>query len=73
MENKDYINVPLPAVIVNKIRERIKGTEFGSAAEYIIFVLKEVLAEKDQDQTLTAEEEKQVKETLKKLGYLKDE
>lgn len=73
MENKDYINVPLPSVIVNKIREHIKGTEFSSAAEYIIFVLKEVLADKDQSQALTAEEEKQVKETLKKLGYLKDE
>ncbi|MBI4335766.1 MAG: CopG family transcriptional regulator [Candidatus Omnitrophica bacterium] len=72
-ENKDYVNVPLPAVIVDKVKTHIKGTEFNSVAEYIIFILKEVLTDKDESGQLTAEEEKQVKETLKKLGYLKDE
>jgi len=73
MENKDYANIPLPAVIVEKIKNHIKGTEFNSVAEYIVFVLKEVLEDEDANAALTEEEEKQVKATLKKLGYLKNE
>lgn len=73
MEDKQYTNIPLPNVIVNKIKERIKNTEFNSVSEYIVFILREVLADKDDKGSLTDEEEKQVKATLKKLGYLRDE
>lgn len=73
MVNKDYINVPLPKIIVDKINGHIKNTEFKSVSEYIVFILREVLEEKDDKSMLTEEEEEQVKLTLKKLGYLKDE
>jgi len=73
IEDSDIIKVPLPRAIVDKIKERIKNTEFNTVSEYIVFVLKEVLEDKGQRPALTEEEEEQVKLTLKKLGYLKDE
>ena len=73
MEDKEYVNIPIPTVIVEKIKERIKNTEFNTVSEYIVFILREVLEDKDDKTMLTEEEEAQVKLTLKKLGYLKDE
>lgn len=73
MESEDYVNIPMPNVIVDKIKEQIKNTEFNSVAEYIIFVLREVLEDEAANAALTKEEENQVKATLRKLGYLKDE
>ncbi|MFA5356546.1 MAG: CopG family transcriptional regulator [Candidatus Omnitrophota bacterium] len=72
MEN-DIINVALPKLIIEKINNHIRNTEFNSAADYITFVLKEVLGEDNKENELTLEEEEQVKLTLKKLGYLKSE
>lgn len=75
MDNQfsEYAQIPIPSIVVEKIKERIRGTEFNSVSEYIVFILKEVLEDKDEKPMLTEEEEEQVKETLKKLGYLKDE
>ena len=72
MEEKDCTNIPIPNVMVNKVREHIKNTEFKSVSEYITFVLQEVLQDSNDANAsgLTPEEEEKVKETLKRLGYL---
>jgi len=60
----------LPNDLYEKIEETIKGTEFKSVKEYVIFVLEEVLKEEEEAEPLSPEEEAQVKERLKGLGYL---
>jgi len=60
----------LPNDLYEKIEETIKGTEFKSVEEYVIFVLEEVLKEEEESEPLSPEEEAQVKERLKGLGYL---
>lgn len=72
MEDKECTNVAIPNSLVEKIKGHIVNTEFKSVAEYITFVLKEVLEDKNTASAsgLTPEEENQVKENLKKLGYL---
>jgi Arc/MetJ-type ribon-helix-helix transcriptional regulator len=70
---EDVINVALPKLLVDKINSHIKNTEFHSASDYITFILKEVIGEENDKEKLTPEEEAQVKLTLKKLGYLKNE
>ncbi|MFH1888565.1 MAG: CopG family transcriptional regulator [Candidatus Omnitrophota bacterium] len=72
-QSNEYVQIPIPGIIVEKIKKRIKDTEFSTVSEYVMFILKEVLGEEDKKDMLTEEEEKEVKETLKKLGYLKDE
>ncbi len=72
MSEKDYAQISLPKSIIDKIEGHIKDTEFKSVPEYVLFVLQEVLGNTENTDVLTEEEEKQVKETLKKLGYLRD-
>ena len=69
----ELVSISLPKSVVVKIEKHIQGTEFSSVNEYILFVLNEVLDEKGEKAALTEEEEAQVKETLKRLGYIKDE
>ena len=67
--NKKTISIP--ETLYQKIEEQIKGTEFSSVEEYVIFVLEEILKEEDDSEAaLTPEEEELVKERLKGLGYL---
>ena len=71
-KESDSKAVLLPAELYGRIEERVKSTSFGSVAEYIMFVLEEVLKEEgdEEDRALNEEEEKEVKKRLRDLGYL---
>lgn len=70
-EGDNYIPVSIPASLFDKIKERVAGTEFSSVSEYITFVLRQVLAEAESDQSpFTKEEREKIKERLRALGYL---
>ena len=53
-------------------KERAETTSFGSAEEYVAFVLAEVLKDGDEGEkpAIDAEQEEEVKKRLKALGYL---
>ncbi len=70
-EDQDDITIRLPRAIIEKIEGRIKGTGFASPAAYVAYVLGEVLAgDSDGEQGFSPEEEEQIKEKLRALGYL---
>ena len=71
--SQEYVNIPIPTAIANKIKEHIKDMEFNTVSEYIVYVLREVLEGKEGAPLLSEDEERQVKATLKKLGYIQDE
>lgn len=59
--------------IINKIAQRLPGTEFKSVEEYINYVLEEVVKDSDNEEpeeTFSEEDEQKVKERLRALGYL---
>ncbi len=63
--------VPMPTELYEKVKKRIKGTEFASVSDYIVFILREVLVEEDEEREIfTKEEEEKVKDRLRSLGYL---
>ncbi|RLG55694.1 MAG: CopG family transcriptional regulator [Candidatus Hydrothermarchaeota archaeon] len=67
------MKVEIKDEIYEKIKERIKGTEFSSVEEYVNFVLEEVLKDEDEEEfefELSEEDEEKIKERLKSLGYL---
>ena len=68
----EEVEVKIPKEIYEKIRERIKDTEFKSVDEYVTYVLQEVLAslEEEEENVFSEEEEEKVKERLRALGYL---
>jgi Arc/MetJ-type ribon-helix-helix transcriptional regulator len=70
-ENK-FTSVSIPAPLFDKIRRRIEGTGFTSVSSYVVYVLREVLAEDavDEKEAFSREDEERVKERLRSLGYL---
>lgn len=65
--------VELPDRIVDRVEDRLPRTEFDSPAEYITFVMEEVLYRVEQeteDDDFEEVDENEVKDRLKSLGYL---
>jgi len=64
------IEVLIPKSVFEKIKEKIKGTDFSSVSDYVIYVLKEILSEEEEEETVSEEEEEKIKERLRALGYI---
>lgn len=66
-------SVELPARIVSRVEDRLPRTEWDDPAEYITYVMEEVLyrVEKETgDDDFEPVDEEEVKDRLKSLGYL---
>ncbi|MEW6722390.1 MAG: CopG family transcriptional regulator [Candidatus Micrarchaeota archaeon] len=61
--------VEIPASLHKKLEEKIKGTEFGSVSEYVVFVMMELLAAEQEGPGMSREDEEKIKSRLKALGY----
>ena len=72
IKEKEYTNIQIPTTLANKIKKRIKGTEFPSISSYISYVLREVLSESEEktEEAFTKDDEEKVKSRLRSLGYL---
>ena len=67
--------VSIPKPLADKIKAKIEGTGFNSVSSYVTYVLRQVLSvtedkEKEKREVFDEDAERQVKENLKKLGYL---
>ncbi len=72
IKEKKQISIQIPTTLANKIKKRIKGTEFASISSYVTYVLREILSETEEktEETFTKEDEEKVKTRLRALGYL---
>ena len=70
----EYTTVSIPKPLVEKIKERMKGTGFSSVSSYVTYVLRQVISsikeEEHSKQAFTKEEEEKVKQRLRDLGYI---
>ena len=64
------ITIKLPYNLAGKLSKKIKETGFDTITEYITYVLEQTLSENTENGEDYEEEEKNVKERLKELGYL---
>jgi len=64
--------VEISEELYKKIEKRVKESgEFKSVSEYIEFVLTELLKElEEEEQPYTEEEEEEIKQRLRALGYI---
>lgn len=72
-EERKYTTVSIPKPLYDKIKRRIEGTGFTSVSDYVVYVLREVLAsleEEEKKEVFTKEEEEKIKEKLRALGYI---
>jgi len=66
-----FKNISIPASLYERIEERIKGTNFSSVESFVTSVLTQLLEEgRGQEGVLSQEEEEQLRERLRSLGYL---
>ena len=75
MHQEESSSVELPERIVSRVEARLPRTEFDTSAEYITFVLEEVLyrVEKEtDDDDFEPIDEREVRDRLKSLGYLNE-
>ena len=75
MENETNITtVSIPKVLAEKIKKRCEGTGFNTVSSYVVYVLRQVLSEvddqKETKEAFSEQDEKKVKQRLKSLGYL---
>jgi Arc/MetJ-type ribon-helix-helix transcriptional regulator len=75
MTRVKHTTISIPKSLYKKIERRIKSTGFRSVSEYVIFVLREILAEEKMEKSsikksLTKKQEEQIKKRLRALGYL---
>lgn len=68
-ENK--VTIKIPRELYEKLSKMIEGTGFSSVTEFIVFVMRSLASgEVTEEDRLTAEEIKIIRERLKRLGYL---
>lgn len=67
--------VDLPERIVSRVEDRLPRTEWDAPADYITYVLEEVLYQVEQeteDDDFEPVDEEEVKDRLRSLGYLNE-
>ncbi|NHN46561.1 hypothetical protein G9464_02975 [Halostella sp. JP-L12] len=75
MSSKETTSVDLPDRIVSRVEDRLSRTEFETPADYITYVMEEVLyrVEKEtEDEDFEPVDEEEVKDRLQSLGYLNE-
>ncbi len=69
--SKDKVTLKIPRPLYNKLKRIIEDTGFSSVNEFVVYVLRDIVAlSKGEDEDLSAEEVRLIKERLKNLGYL---
>lgn len=57
----EYVNIPIPKPLYERLVGTLEGSGYRSATEYIIFLIRKVLPDLESDD---------IKKRLKALGYL---
>ncbi|MCW3986005.1 MAG: CopG family transcriptional regulator [Candidatus Bathyarchaeota archaeon] len=69
-ERKKFTTVSIPIPLFKKVEERIKDTGFTSVSSYVAYVLREIIAEEEDEEPFSEEDKERVKERLRALGYI---
>lgn len=65
--SEDKVSIMIPRELYKKIETKINGTSFTSVEEYVVLKLENEFPE---EQEYTQEEEKIIRERLRRLGYI---
>ncbi len=68
-----FTSVSIPIPLFNKVQKRIDGTGFTSVSSYVTYILRELIANQDGNESedpFSKKDEEKVKTRLRALGYL---
>ncbi len=67
----DRVTLKIPRPLYKRLRQVIQGTGFRSVNEFVVHVLRDLVAERGSEPSaLTPEEIAAIRRRLRKLGYL---
>jgi len=67
----DKVTLKIPRKLYQSLQPIISNTGFSSVTEFVVFILREFLANRaDGAQDLNSEEIKHIRQRLRNLGYL---
>ena len=69
-KEREYGTISLPMPLINSIKEKIKGTGIHSVSAYVSFILRQILSSPDTSELLDKKTEEEIKDRLKRLGYI---
>ena len=69
------VTIKIPKELYKRLKTMTEGTGFSSVTEFIVFVMRSVASTGDlkQNDQLTADEVKAIRDRLRRLGYLKED
>lgn len=69
---KDKVTIKIPRELYETLQQMVEGTGFSSVTEFIVFVMRTLAStgKIDEDDKLTEDEVKIIKDRLKRLGYI---
>lgn len=64
--------IPISRKLYNDLENRVKESdgEFNNVEAYVKYILEEIVKPDENENALSKEDEEEIKENLKKLGYL---
>jgi metal-responsive CopG/Arc/MetJ family transcriptional regulator len=72
MSAQERVTIKIPKVLYNNIQNIIVDTGFSSVTDFIVYVLRDVIATRSKDTSvfLNKDEIESIRKRLKSLGYL---
>jgi len=70
-KSKNFTSILIPTSLYKKLEEKMKETEFSSVSSLVTHIVREYLAKlKEEKEVFSEEEEEEIKERLRALGYI---
>lgn len=71
MKEKDKVTIKIPRPLYHKLQTVIKGSGYNSVTDFIVFILRDLIASSGSPEKGFDEKEiQEIKKRLKNLGYL---
>lgn len=69
------VTIKIPRELYRQLSRMVAGTGFSSVTEFMVFVMRTLVSDTGitTEDKLMAEEVRQIRERLKRLGYLEEE
>nr|MDO8083817.1 hypothetical protein [Candidatus Sigynarchaeum springense] len=70
-----FKEIKIPATLYARIEKRLPNTDFKTVTDYVTYLVRKVLDNIEQDEKkdkkeFTPEEEREIEDRLRKLGYI---
>lgn len=72
-DNKDKVTIKIPRRLYDEVKTMILDTGFSSATEFIVYVLRDIVAggKLQKEESVNSEEMEIIRKRLRALGYIK--